>query len=92
MNKLEKFVEKIDNNVSVLIESQSMNKKHVDNTTTTPSSNTRSKVISKKSKTSTQVIAQNAPTANNPCQKEFVATAETSLNKTFREALAGGSD
>lgn len=90
INKLETVVEKIDKNMSVLIESQSK-KINLDVCSTTPSSNTRSKSGSlKRRRDLGEVIVRDEPSTKKATPEEII-TEENSHNKTFRNALVNGN-
>lgn len=92
VNKLEKFVEKIDGNVSSLMDNQPKNKKQADNNTT-PASNTRSKIVAKKIvKDSSQGIALVAHTSNKKPAADESIVVEDPHNATFRDMLVSGND
>lgn len=87
VNKLELVVDKIDNNVSALIENQSkiINQEVF---STTPAANTRSRIGSKKRKGNSDDIVGDVPIAKKSTQEEII-NVEDSHNKTFRSVLVG---
>lgn len=89
VNKLEMVVEKIDNNMSVLIENQPK-KINQEVRSTTPSSNTRSKSVSLKRKGNSDDIVRDVPITKKATPEDII-TEEDSLNKTFRNALVNGN-
>lgn len=89
VSKLDTVVEKIDNNVSLLIANKS-SECNQEVSLTTPASNTRSskRVGSKKRKGNSEEVTSVAPPTKKPFENEDIVEVD-SHNKTFRDALIG---